>query len=117
MFDPSAWRAGVLHEDPFRRNLVVVIGAVSDGSTPPGTFTAITEIGKDSVALTRVEENAEAPTLRIPTDAARALYDALAQHFGGTSNSKQLRADYDAERGRVDKLIGTLTTLVTKESP
>lgn len=54
------------------------------------------------------------PSARIPTDAARALYDALAQHFGGTSNSKQLRADYDAERARVDKLTDTVITLATR---
>jgi len=116
MFNPSAWRAGVLHEDPLSRNLVVVIGAVADGSTAPGTFSAITEIGTSSVALTQVPEGSPAPTLRIPTDAARALYDALAQHFGGTSNTKQLRADYDSERARLDKLTDTLITIATRRA-
>lgn len=111
-FDPNAWRAGVLHEDPLSRNLVVAISATHPG----GGASVITEIGSTSVALTRIEEGDQAPTLRIPTDAARALYDALAQHFGGTSNSKQLRADYDAERGRVDKLTDTLITIATRSS-
>lgn len=112
MFDPSAWRAGVLHEDPISLSLVIALGARS----PNGTE-AVTEISPDGITTELVEEAAvwNRP-LRIPTDAARALYDALAQHFGGTSNSKQLRADYDAERGRVDKLTDTLITVVTKES-
>jgi hypothetical protein len=104
MFDPSAWRAGVMYEDPFTRQLLVKIGAVGPGDT----LSVITEIGADSVAMTRMDGLVETPALRIPTDAARALYDALAQHFGGTSNSKQLRADYDAERARVDKFINHL---------
>ena len=104
MFDPAAWRAGVLHEDPASLNLIVVLGARGPGDV----FSAVTEIGTGSVALTRVDEAVTPPALCIPTDAARALYDALAQHFGGTSNSKQLRADYDAERARVDKLINNL---------
>jgi hypothetical protein len=106
MFDPNAWRAGVLHEDVFSRNLLIVIGARAGDAYD--TWQAITQIGTGSVELTRVDEAAQPPPLRIPTDAARALYDALAQHFGGTSNSKQLRVDYDAERARVDKFINHL---------
>jgi hypothetical protein len=104
MFDPSAWRAGVLHEDPFSLNLVLALGVrTSDGGR------AVTAIGANGVEMAAVEEgSAWGDTLRIPTDAARALYDALAQHFGGTSNSKQLRAVYDAERARVDKFINHL---------
>ncbi|HEY0641253.1 MAG TPA: hypothetical protein VGD67_26795 [Pseudonocardiaceae bacterium] len=41
-------------------------------------------------------------------DMARALLDALAAHYGGTGDTRQLREDYDAERGRVDRLIGAL---------
>ena len=50
-----------------------------------------------------------APSMRIPEDLARALLDALSQHFGGSSDVRSLRNDYDAERRRVDKLIGYLT--------
>lgn len=46
--------------------------------------------------------------LHLPEDFARALLDALALHFGGTGDTRQLRKDYDAERARVDKLIGHL---------
>jgi hypothetical protein len=40
---------------------------------------------------------------------AHALLDALAAHYGGTSDLRRLRADYDAERRRVDKMIDRLT--------
>jgi hypothetical protein len=49
------------------------------------------------------------PTLRLPEDMARALLDALAAHFGGTSDVQTLRKDYVAERARVDKMIAHLT--------
>ncbi len=50
------------------------------------------------------------PTLRIPEDMARALLDALAAHFGGSSDVQTLRKDYLAERARVDKMIDHLTS-------
>lgn len=48
------------------------------------------------------------PTLRLTSDMARALLDALVEHYGGHSNLLALRRDYDAERARVDKMIGHL---------
>lgn len=45
------------------------------------------------------------PTLRLPESVARSLLDALAAHFGGTSETQTLRKDYLHERGRVDKMI------------
>lgn len=61
-----------------------------------------------------VEENASAPLdipgLQLDEDEARAVYEALAEYFGGTGHdTRALRRDYDAERARVDKLIGHLT--------
>lgn len=48
--------------------------------------------------------------LDLPEDAARAIYEALADHFGSPSNdTRALRRDYDAERARVDKFIAHLT--------
>ena len=39
----------------------------------------------------------------------RALYEALAEHFGGTGHdTRALRADYDHERSRVDKMLDSL---------
>lgn len=50
-----------------------------------------------------------AKPLHLRDDEARALYEALGRYFGGDAVSNQrLRQDYDAERGRVDKLIGHL---------
>jgi hypothetical protein len=39
----------------------------------------------------------------------RALYEALADHFGGSGHdTRALRKDYEHEKGRVDKLIDGL---------
>lgn len=47
--------------------------------------------------------------LRLNDEDARALYEALADHFGHAGHDiRSLRKDYDAERGRVDRLIGNL---------
>lgn len=53
------------------------------------------------------------PTFRMPADVGRALLDALAAHYGGTSEVQTLRKDFLHERGRVDKLIGTLSAIAT----
>lgn len=50
----------------------------------------------------------EPAPLRLTEDEARALYEALARHFGGAPDMAQLRADYNDERKRVDRLIGFL---------
>ncbi len=44
------------------------------------------------------------PSLRLREDQARALFDALAEHFGHAAGGQQQRADFLHERGRVDKL-------------
>ena len=44
----------------------------------------------------------------LPYHLALPLLDALARHFGGTGDTRQLRKDYDAERARVDRLIGAV---------
>lgn len=103
MFDNGGWRAGVQY-DPYRQKLALALGRRS-----PDGHELVSAISADGVTAELIgESEAWDRPLRIPVDAARALYDALAQHFGGTSNSRQLRADYDAERARVDKLINNL---------
>lgn len=48
--------------------------------------------------------------LRISNEAARALYEALAEHFGHAGHdARALRRDYEAERKRVDTFISHLT--------
>jgi hypothetical protein len=54
------------------------------------------------------------PTLRLGMHEALALAEALAELQHGTSELRALRADYDAERRRVDRLIDTLSTVATE---
>jgi hypothetical protein len=51
-------------------------------------------------------------TLKLEDDAARALLDGLMRHYHGAEDTRALRKDYDAERGRVDKLTATLGDVV-----
>jgi hypothetical protein len=48
------------------------------------------------------------PCLRLTDGMARALLDALADHYGGTNAVRGIREDYLHERGRVDRLIEAL---------
>jgi len=51
-------------------------------------------------------EPSETDWLTLSDDDARALYEALADHFGHSGHdTRSLRKDYDAERKRVDDLI------------
>ena len=51
----------------------------------------------------------------IREDAAMALYQALAQHYGHMpGDSRLLRQDYDAERHRVDGLIASLSKIAER---
>ena len=63
--------------------------------------------------VTDLDPRQEAPDsagLRLPEVLARALYEALADHFGHSGHdTRALRKDYDAERARVDKFIALLT--------
>lgn len=53
----------------------------------------------------------------IPEEAARALYEALAERFGGTGHdTRALRRDYDDERKRVDKLTDAVIQLAAQTS-
>lgn len=47
--------------------------------------------------------------LKLPEDIARAMYEALAEHFGHSGHdTRALRKDYDAERARVDRMLDHL---------
>jgi hypothetical protein len=63
--------------------------------------------------VVQLEESTQAPDeswVVLPDDAARALYEALGRHYGGTgADVTALRRDYDAERKRVDGFIAHLT--------
>lgn len=62
-----------------------------------------------AVSVHRVDRHEAAPDpvapLSLTHDMARALYEALAAHFGGHSETATLRKDYEAERARVDLFI------------
>lgn len=56
------------------------------------------------------------PVLRLDEDTARVLCDALVIHFHGTLAEQQLRADYDHERRRVDKMLDALLVMAAGPS-
>jgi hypothetical protein len=56
------------------------------------------------------------PSLRVPEGAGRALLEALARHYEGGEDTRALRRDYDAERARVDSLVGVLARTVERAS-
>lgn len=105
------WRAGV-RENPVMMTLEVTIGEV--GPEYCSYVTQITQSGIEREGFQRGTYDAR--SLNIPMDAARALYDALAQHFAGEAGSRQTRADLVDERKRVDKLIDVLSTVATREA-
>jgi hypothetical protein len=51
----------------------------------------------------------QGPSLQLDDDLARALLDALAAYFGGTSDVRRLHQDLQVERQRVDRFIAFLT--------
>jgi monomeric isocitrate dehydrogenase len=52
------------------------------------------------------------PTIRLTDDQGRALLDALLRHYQGWSEQHTLRADYLAERKRVDDMLANMGQLV-----
>lgn len=84
-------------------------------------FECVTQISVDTgtdfnhgMAVETIQPGAMPPMLSLPAEAARALHDALSRHFGGTSDTLQLRKDYDAERARVDRLVDVLSAVATE---
>jgi hypothetical protein len=48
-------------------------------------------------------------TMTLQNEEARALLDSLTRFFHGAEDTRALRRDYEAERGRVDLLVGSLS--------
>lgn len=109
--DLYGWRARI--EDDYLNGNVRLLLAQRAGDA----LIYVTQLGTDGFGAMETErvENGAAPTnadrLRLPEDAARALYDALAQHFAAEAGTRQTRADLMHERGRVDRLIDTVSTI------
>jgi len=99
-------KALVRVEDDWMRDKVAVLLAEADDRW-------IDVIDFGAVTVTRRErdarENADIEPLRLSHDMARALYEALAKHFGGAPETATLRKDYEAERARVDVFIRYMT--------
>lgn len=57
-----------------------------------------------------------APTLTLGDDEAIALFTALAAQYQGVDDQRMLRRDYDAERGRVDKLVDALVGIAQQQT-
>lgn len=56
-----------------------------------------------------VPEGSAAPaSYHFSDEVAKALLDALLDHFRGGHDARDLRKDYDSERARVDKMIEAL---------
>lgn len=114
MIDPAdkgGWRAQV-SDVGLMRSLQILIGQRT--GTGMLYVTGITNEGwMPNEHVEHHQATPDAAHLRIPEDAARALYDALAQHFAGEAGGRQTRADLMHERGRVDRLIETLATVAT----
>jgi len=48
------------------------------------------------------------PFMRLTVPAAKAVYEALSEYFGGSPPTQTQREDYLHERGRVDQMISHL---------
>lgn len=104
----TAARASV--REDFTRNGVSI--ALASTSRTIYDFTGVTQR-----ALTDDEVYAEpgrGERLVLTDDVARALYEALAVHYGHTGHDmRALRKDYEHERGRVDRLTDALLEAVS----
>jgi hypothetical protein len=70
---------------------------------------SIYQITQDNEGV-RIDE----PTFTLNQDAARALLDKLTQHFQGASDLHTVRGDLLHERGRVDRLLDTISQLASR---
>lgn len=103
MTGTQGWEA-YAQADPIRRAMVITAGR----ETAMGVqyLRGIDETGPQLGDSTE----GEPPRLVLPEGLARALFAALLEQFGGPGADRELRADYVAERARVDKLIEAAIT-------
>lgn len=106
MNEPYVWRA-MARYNPATMNVSVIVGRRDHD----GNVQYLSELGGPGFATIvqrDLNDNTPPPELHIEESVAKALLEALAEHFGGTADTRTLRRDYDAERARVDRLIGKL---------
>ena len=96
------WRAGVVFDNPVSLGVEVAIAETrSDGAAQ----VVVSLASAQGLRYERIESMAQPPTIFIPHEIARALLDALSSHYGGASDTRTLRRDFEHERGRVDLMI------------
>lgn len=103
------WRALVQPDFAFD-GIAVTLGRLTGHDeirlVPPAT---------DLLKLVDADRHAVAPpSLRLPDDLGRVLYEALAAHYGAGPATQTQRQDYLHERGRVDRLVDTLAAIATR---
>jgi hypothetical protein len=104
----GAWRAGV-HQDYLMGNVrFCLVQLVGDDH-----MNVVTQLGSGGGVRETRPAHSDVEFLSLPESAARALLDALSQHFGGTGDTRQMRRDLDAERKRVDKLTDAVIAIAT----
>lgn len=92
-------------DDFSRFGIAILIGNYEDGRcTASLQFTEFGQSWEEHERGAQIE-----PTLRLEHEEAEALLAALATRYQGVDDQRALRKDYDAERGRVDKLIDVVT--------
>lgn len=96
-------------EDDWQRD-GIALALIRDAGNRERTlydFSGVMLHNYDPASPERINDDAR---LRISNEAARALYEALADHFGHAGHdARALRRDYEAERKRVDTFIAHLT--------
>lgn len=110
-------------EDLLSRTIKIAIVQGPPDSTPQQIL-RILDVNDDGIRTLRwddIDPYAQVkPTLQLPDTEARALLDALAAHYHGSSETQGLRADYERERKRVDKLtdavIGIASNLAERDA-
>lgn len=111
---PHGAVAGVLYRSPTTGELLVQVGRYRNGGVDVCRRLSAAPDPADWDTVAEGEPVGEDAALRIPEDVARALLDALAEHFGGDSVGRTARQDHVAERARVDKLTDALIAVVTR---
>lgn len=107
--NPQGWRARVQADDIARGSLAIVIGRQLDAGQVQYLTAVGTGVGPSGRAIRGAQEAPGGPDLlHVEEPIARALYDALAEHYGHAAPGRHLRLDYDAERRRVDKLTDAI---------
>jgi hypothetical protein len=104
--NPRGWRA-LARFNPATLKLSVVIGRPG-GDDGVQYVAGLPANASSSIEHRDFNDHTPPPEIHMDESVAKALLEALAEHFGGTGDTRTLRKDYEAERARVDRLVGHL---------